>query len=142
MSSSGLASPRSTLSGPTHAHAAAAGPEAGSRSWWNSLTREEVSLLLSAYAVLFSRYLVSQQLAGFFTSVADNAGISSSWVGLIFMVRGWGEGTQACLGETRISSASACACSPLGAFSEFPRVRRSLRPILWACPSLQSSLPE
>jgi len=47
-----------------------------------------VSLLLSAYAVLFSRYLVSQQLAGFFTSVADNAGISSSWVGLIFMVRG------------------------------------------------------
>ncbi|EOD30348.1 hypothetical protein EMIHUDRAFT_468414 [Emiliania huxleyi CCMP1516] len=54
--------------------------------WWlASLSRADIVLLLGGYLVLFIRYLVSQQLAGFFTAVADDAGFSATWVGLIFM---------------------------------------------------------
>jgi len=68
--SSSLASPRSSLGGPMAPTAGVAEEAAaGSRSWWSSLSRAEVGLLLTGYTVLFSRYLVSQQLAGFFTSV-------------------------------------------------------------------------
>jgi len=42
--------------------------------WWlASLSRADIVLLLGGYLVLFIRYLVSQQLAGFFTAVADDA---------------------------------------------------------------------